>query len=146
MYYYPQPKPLLGHFYPVIKLKLEITKQWFNADCCRARKNGRKIRRKYKLYGTRVFNSEFQRAQIKYKRILNKSYKVYRNNLQRNIKALRSSNPREYWKLMHDKSSNEYNDISAVDFYDYFKTVNANEHDSDSEVDYSSLNDRRYIL
>lgn len=143
MYYHPQPKPLLGHFYPVIKLQLEITKQ---NNGCRARKNCTKIRRKYKLYGTSVFKSELQRAQIKYKRILNKSYKVYRNNLQRNIKALRSSNPREYWKLMNDKSSNEYNDISAVDFYDYFKTVNANEHDSDSEVDYSSLNDRRYIL
>lgn len=70
----------------------------------------------------------------KIKRILNKSYKFYRNNLQRSIKASRSSNPREYWKLMNDKSSNEYNDINIVDLYDYFKAVNPNEHDLDPSM------------
>lgn len=82
-----------------------------------------------------MFKSELQGAQTKYKRILNKSYKIYRNNLQCNIKALRSSYPREYWKLVNDKSSNEYNDINLVDLYDYLKTLNANEHDSDIKID-----------
>lgn len=34
-----------------------------------------------KLYGTILFKSKLQQAQRKYKRTLNKSYKVYGNNL-----------------------------------------------------------------
>ena len=93
------------------------TKQWFNDDCYKARKFCRKTKRRYKLYGSNIFKQQLQDAERKYKSTLNKAYKDYRAKLQRKIKKLRSSNPKEYWNIVNGKGPKEHHNINIVDFY-----------------------------
>ena len=104
-------------------------KEWFNAECRVARKHYRKVRRRYKKYGSRIFKQELHDAQRQYKSTMDKSIRQYRIDLQRKIKNLRSSNPKEYWSIVNSKRKKERSNVNILDFYNHFKNVNSSDDD-----------------
>ena len=62
---------------------------------------------------------------------MDKSIRQYRIDLQRKIKNLRSSNPKEYWSIVNSKRKKERSNVNILDFYNHFKNVNSNDDDHD---------------
>ena len=55
---------------------------------------------------------------------LNKAFGDYKHKLVNKIRALKSTNPREYWSIINGTSINtELSNSSLEVFYDYFKNL-----------------------
>ena len=60
-----------------------------------------------------------------YKKELNKAFRDYKHKLVNKIRALKSTNPREYWSIINGKSIiTELNKPSLEVFYNHFKNLN----------------------
>ncbi|KAK3089868.1 hypothetical protein FSP39_007206 [Pinctada imbricata] len=114
-------------------------KKWFDKECYITRKEYRKYRRKYRKYGSIIFKNEMLIAQRVYKSTMDSCIKNYRDNLQKKIKMMRSSRPKDFWKLLNRKRNNSDADVDIRDFYEYFKNVNANDEPDDRGTSFDSF-------
>ena len=66
----------------------------------------------------------------KYKSIMNKYRKLHLQKLQNNIRKMRTSKPKDYWKLINsiDKKRDK-SPISMESLFNFFKTLNINDID-----------------
>ena len=65
-----------------------LSKLWFDLDCKFARKNYRKIKRRFKYRKTDLLHSELRDAEKKNKNLLNKKFKDYSQNMTKNLDEL----------------------------------------------------------
>ena len=123
------------------KKKLRNKHKWFDVACKEKRANYRRAKRRHRKYGTVILKAERKQAHKEYKRNVNKKFSNHRSTLQSNIRGLRSTDPRSYWKLINNacdqnRDSNS-NTPSSECFVDHFNTI-GNVPDSDileSELD-----------
>ena len=76
-------------------------KPWFTKHCRSARQNYRKAKRMFKKYGGDIFKFDLYEKEKKYKKILNQSVVRHKLAVKEKLKYLRTSNPREYWKIIN---------------------------------------------
>ena len=69
------------------------TKQWYNADCKKAKQNFRKAKRLYKHYGSHLFKQRLKASELFYKNTMDANIIKFNNNLREQIKTMRTKNP-----------------------------------------------------
>ena len=100
-------------------------KPWFNRECCRARNLFHYARRLYhnqKSNYTKLFLKNVSKA---YKDTVKRSINLTRATRVEKLRKLKTTNTREYWKILN--SENKKSDCKAPlsELHDFFRNVNA---------------------
>ena len=99
-------------------------KPWFNYECKVARQNYRKLKRKLKIKRTEALKQDVAEAEKRYKKTLDKHSK-YRADMRKKIKKkLKTSDPKEYWKLLNKGRDRKQPNIPLGDLFKFFKNLN----------------------
>jgi hypothetical protein len=115
-------------------------KPWFSVECKLARQNYRKLRRKYKKNRTEKNKEELNNSEEYYKTTLDKNQKLYRNKITKQLRNLRTNNPKEYWKIPNSGRHRKQQNISITNLLQFLKKLNGAPSNFD-EIDMSFLND-----
>lgn len=99
-------------------------KPWFNYECKVARQNYRKLKRKLKIKRTEALKQDVAEAEKRYKKTLDKHSKIYRADMRKKIKKLKTSDPKEYWKLLNKGRDRKQPNIPLGDLFKFFKNLN----------------------
>lgn len=83
-------------------------KPWFNGECRSARKNFHLAKRIHKKCQSSENKDNLKEMSKNYKHTIDKCIKGYETDLTKKLKNLRSTNSKEYWKILNtSKSSNK---------------------------------------
>ena len=93
---------------------------------------------KYQRNKTDENLNNVKRLEKEYKRVLDKSIKEHRKNLKNKLADLRSSNPKDYWKILNCREKKNKVHVSMDDLHDFFKELNS-DHTSDNTIDHFDL-------
>ena len=101
------------------------TKQkWFNSECKEKRKEYHKQKQVYRRCKS-DFNLTLLREKSKlYKKALNRAIGVYENNFNEKLRSLKTSNPKEFWKLLCDKNKVTDSKVDIDVFANFFTNLN----------------------
>ena len=83
-------------------------KLWFNEECSEKRKQFYRVKNNYK---TRVCtaNKEIMNQKSKiYSLSMKAAYKEYHNDLHKMLRNLKSSDPKEYWKIINSAAGSKW--------------------------------------
>ena len=94
-------------------------KPWFNYECKFARKNYRKLKRKFKKERTETLKQNVTEAEKHYKNTLDKNSKNYRKKMREELKNLKTSDPKEYWKILNRGREKKQPDIPMEDLFNF---------------------------
>ena len=108
--------------FPKFKNKI---KPWFNLDCRNARNLYHRCRRMYNKHKTNYYKNILRIVSKKYKRTLTKNYRKYKENKASELRRLKSTDLRKYWKIINSDNNKNNIQASVDDLYDFFKTTNA---------------------
>ena len=108
--------------------KLKSKPVWFNADCQSIRNKYNKIRKAYNKYKSDTFKIMLKSVSKEYKSTLRKSRVNFNKTRITNLRKLRTSNPKEYWKILNSEKKTKDKSASLQSFYKYFKHINDPEH------------------
>ena len=106
-----------------------------------ARKNYRRSKRNLKLRRSRNLEENTKRLEKHYKKVLDKSIRTHRQKIRNKINNLKSTNPREYWKIINSGKKKNSPEIPIDILFDYFKNLNAKGDDID-DSDINQNNNR----
>lgn len=86
-----------------------------------------------------------------YKKTLNKHFKDYHKNIEKKLRNLKNTSPKDYWSLLNKYSGGKkeiLNKISLETFYEHFKNLNIdNNSNSDSNgFDINSVSEYNVLL
>ena len=102
----------------------KVNKPWFDQECRERMRQYKRIKerlRKSKSYSDReVLKTEYKL----YKNFINRKRNIYNKNLHKELRNLKSSKPKEYWKLLNPKKNKPNNSLSANAAYNHFKLIN----------------------
>ena len=107
------------------KRKIEFHKPLFTTECKNARQSFRKAKRLYRRYGSIAFKEDVYSKEKLYKRVLKKSVNNHRKQTMNKIKTLRTTNLKEYWKIINSglKKDKKVN-VPTTQLFDFFKDLN----------------------
>jgi hypothetical protein len=97
-------KSTLGTFTPRNlnnKQNFNNQKPWFIHECRMARTNYRRSKRNLKFRRSRNLEENTKRLEKHYKKVLDTSIRTHRQKIRNKINNLKSTNPREYWKIIN---------------------------------------------
>ena len=100
-------------------------KEWFNKDCRTARKKFHLAKRINNRHKTVENKSNVVLASKEYKKVMDNCVQRYRNDLSQKLKNLRSTNPKDYWKILNASSKDKKCAVDINDMYNFLKDVNA---------------------
>ena len=115
------------------------SKPWFNDECKAKRKQFHKSRKKYSFMKN-VENRNLLNAHSKeYKYTLNKNYKKYQSDIERDLREKSKTDPKSLWKLLkkmsgENRKSKSSDNIDIKNFFEYFKKLNSNDFSDDDET------------
>lgn len=112
-----------GHYKPKSDTK-KRNKPWFNTECFSARNTYHKIRRLYNKHKTVQYKSILNTVSKTYKNVMAKNIRQHRNERAEKLRKLKSSNPKDYWRILNSKSVQNSKIAALKDLYSYFKNVN----------------------
>ncbi|KAK3087169.1 hypothetical protein FSP39_002522 [Pinctada imbricata] len=110
------------------KKKGFVNKPWFTVECKNARQNYRRAKRLYKRYGNDIFKEDVYEKERHYRKTMKNALKQHRENTKRSLRSLKSSNPKEYWRIINSGKyckTNSKADINSL--FDFFKRLNEHE-------------------
>ena len=110
------------------------TKQWYNADCKKAKHNFRKQNRFYKHYGSHLFKQRLTASELFYKNTMDANTIKFNNNLRDKIKTMRTKNLKEFWKLFKNDKNRDPQKISIDSLFVFFKDLKTNKSDRDEYI------------
>ena len=94
-------------------------KPWFNYECKFARKNYRKLKRKFKKERTETLKQKVTEAEKHYKNTLDKISKNYLKKMREELTNLKTSDPKEYWKILNRGREKKQPDIPMEDLFNF---------------------------
>ena len=100
-------------------------KPWFNHECRMARTNHRQSKRNLIFRRSRNLEENTKRLEKYYKKVLDKSIRTHRQKIRNKINNLKSTNPREYWKIINSGKKKNSPEIPIDILFDYFKNLSA---------------------
>ncbi|MEW8546419.1 MAG: endonuclease/exonuclease/phosphatase family protein, partial [Candidatus Thiodiazotropha sp.] len=116
------------------KHKQSISKPWFNHECKRARNLYHKTRQMYNKYKTTYYKNILKTVSKNYKKTLSLHYYRFNNVRINKLRAVKRSNPREYWKIINSQEKSEDIQASIHDFYHHFKNISEVNNDSNNHI------------
>ena len=96
---------------------------WFDRKYAKTRKQFHSARFQYKLRKTFENKEKLKYASKAYKYTVKSSHSKFQQNNIFNIRNLKNSNPRKYWKFLNSKKKNSVA-ADAEDLFQHFKDVN----------------------
>ena len=100
---------------------IEFHKPWCTKECKNARQNFRKAKRLYRKYGNDAFKEDVYNQEKAYKKLFKKCINVHRDQTKKKLKTLRTSNPKEYWKIINSDLKKKSNvDADPERLYEFF--------------------------
>ena len=115
-------------------------KPWFNQECRIARNIYHKTRRLYNKYKTNHYKNILKSVSKDYKQTMNRNIKRFHDNKIEKIRALKSENPKEYWRIINDGKPKKCA-ATLNNLYKHFQTVN-NPPSGNNEAQSSYQNDQ----
>ena len=110
-------------------------KPWFGYKCKNARRKYHIARKINNTYPSINNKSNLKEASKNYKRTMNFHINKYNQNMQNKLRKLKSTNPKDYWKIMNSINKNKDNDsIDIETLYNFFKNLNEQGHDANDDV------------
>ena len=80
---------------------VKLNKPWFDGESKNARKKFKSSKRRSKRFRTTTLINETKHLEKEYKKVVNKSIRKHRENMKKKINNLKSTNPKEYWKIIN---------------------------------------------
>ena len=120
------------------KVKNKNERPWFNRECRVARNVYHNTRRLYNRYKSEHNKNLLKTVSKNYKRTISKSIKSYDNARINKLRDLRSSNPKEYWKILNSSDRRQRSEACLDDLYSFFKSINEENPYDDSEFNTDS--------
>ena len=114
-------------------------KPWFNYECQLARKHLRKRRRKFKNNRTSASHEEMKVFNKKYKNTLDKNMRLYRKKMSLELRNLRKSNSKEYWKILNRGKTETEPNIPIESLFEYFKNLNETPIENDQAFSFPNI-------
>ena len=103
------------------------TMPWFNNTCRKLRSEFMKLKKKCKGSG-KSWNEELANVKKSYKKELKHAKYVYFKETHEKLRALKTQNPREYWKLLNPKENRSNKcPIDIETFKNHFQLLNEKE-------------------
>ena len=107
---------------------------WFNRECRVARNVYHNTRRLYNRYKSDHNKKNLLKTVSKnYKHTISKRIKSYDNERINKLRDLRSSNPKEYWKILNASDRRKRSEACLDDLYSFFKSIYEDNPYDDSE-------------
>jgi hypothetical protein len=102
-------------------------KPWFKQKCETARSEFFKTKNKFKSKNSETNHINMKLASKKYKKMLKHEYANYHKELNLQLKSLRTSNPKEYWKILNqsDGNKNDTCNLGITEVSDHFEKLNS---------------------
>ena len=107
-------------------------KPWFNH---------RRSKRNLIFRRSRNLEENTKRLEKHYKKVLDTSIRTHRQKIRNKINNLKSTNPREYWKIINSGKKKNSPEIPIDILFDYFRNLNAKGDDID-DSDINQNNNR----
>ena len=122
-------------------------KNWFDAECSELRRKVRVLGRALRVHPYNLgLRDEFRAIRKRYSRVLSRKKREFRTGILAKMDTLRSSNPKDYWRLFNELSGRDKkqcsSDISALEWWNFF-VDSLNEA---GKVDAKSLGDARTFV
>ena len=97
---------------------------WFDKECMEKRQQYCRVKNSLKRSGAKAMS--YKKAK-ELKKFIKVKKKYYHNQLKNKIRTLRSSNSKDYWKLLNKftESRISYNKICLQTFMEHFKKLNS---------------------
>ena len=113
------------------------TKNWFNNDCLMLRNDYIRVKNVYKSNKTQVNKDKYIAKGKVYKRMISKTKKMYVKQFEKDIRNLRSSNPKEYWNIVNRSASSKsvVDKVSKESFLKHFRKLSQKKVDTTNDVE-----------
>ena len=114
----------------IISTKVKRSKPWFGLQCRKAQKKYYTAKRLNHIQNSNASRRKMINSCKKYKSIMNKYRKLHLQKLQNNIRKMRTSKPKDYWKLINsiDKKRDK-SPVSMESLFNFLKTLDINDID-----------------
>ena len=116
-------------------------KVWFNKECHTARNEYHLTRKLYNKHKTKRCKEMLKTVSKKYKTTLSQSMKRFKNERVKKLKNLKSSNPKDFWKIINSAEEKDKCNAPIKDIFDYFKNTNNAENIKENENEAHILSD-----
>ena len=100
------------------------SKPWYNIECKNAKKLLSRNKRLLRQFKTPENLQRKKDSEKQYKKIMNKNINRYRNNLRDQMKTMKTTNPKEYWKLLNNEPKVKPPSIPIDVLHEFFKSLN----------------------
>ena len=104
--------------------KTTSKKPWFNNDCRTARTKyhlHKKMHNRHKTLENKAYLAEMSKA---YKKTIDTCVREYRSALTNKLTNLRSTNPKDCWKILNSGNKDKKCAVDIEDMYNFMKEVN----------------------
>ena len=115
---------------PTNNKKSKFSKPWFNFNCRKARNMYHVARKLYNKNKTEINRLRLKQVNKEYKSTLFKNQKQYKNVNINKLRNLKTSNPREYWRILNSEQAKQKTEACLNDLYNFFKNINASDQTS----------------
>ena len=78
-------------------------KPWFSYECKQARKQYRRSKNYFYRKRTEYARTKLKEKEKSYKKTLDKEIAIYRKQMGKKLKDMKSKNPKEYWNILNKK-------------------------------------------
>ena len=123
-------KNSFGYLRPTNNKKSKFSKPWFNFNCRKARNIYHVARKLYNKNKTEINRLRLKQVSKEYKSTLFKNQKQYKNVNINKLRNLKTSNPREYWRILNSEQAKQKTEACLDDLYNFFKNINASDQTS----------------
>jgi hypothetical protein len=109
-------------------------KPWYNAECEEKRRMYFNGKNQYAASKTLILRNGMRNLNREYKKTLRKAYNAYYIEMNKKLRGLRCTNPKEYWSILN--KGNKKPDNIPIDndtFYNHFKNLNNTNVDKEAE-------------
>ena len=114
---------------------LNASKPWFGYKCQNARRKYHIARKINNINPSNRNKANLKEASKNYKKVMNFHINKYNQNMQDKLRKLKSTNPKEYWKIINSVNKNKDSDKMDVGtLYEFFKNLNEQCNDGNDDV------------
>ena len=114
--------------------KTAIPKPWFDDSCKESRKKYRSAKNRYKHTKTTADLVSMRNSSRVYKRCIRRSVVKHRRTEANRIRNLKTTNPKEYWKILNGNKSKTDVKVSLDDLMEHFKNLNKDNNEPDNTL------------
>ena len=116
-------------------------KPWFDNECQKKRKHYIKIRNRLKKRKSFQDVATLKNESKSYKKFINKKRHEFNKTLHNKLRELKSTKPKEYWKLLSPKKQNRNNSINLNSLYNHFKLLNDDPNNGTAHFDVNDISE-----